>query len=219
MTEFILTFKLATITTVLLLILGLPIAYFLTFSKLKFKPILEVVVSLPLVLPPSVLGFYMLLVLGKNGFIGSFWEKFFGHQLAFHFEGIVIASIIFSIPFMVHPLISGLKSIDKDIIEASYTLGKSKLITFFKVILPNIKPALITGMTLSFAHAVGEFGVVLMIGGSIEGETKVVSIAIYDAVESLDFTKAHIYSAVLLGFSFFILLVVYMFNKRFEIKY
>lgn len=219
MIEFILTFKLATITTLILLIVGLPIAYFLAFSKFKFKPMLEALISLPLVLPPSVLGFYLLLILGRNGFLGSFWEKFFGHQLAFHFEGIVIASIIFSFPFMVHPLVSGLKSIDKDIIEASYTLGKSKLTTFFKIILPNIKSALITGITLSFAHTVGEFGVVLMIGGSIEGETKVVSIAIYNAVESLDYTKAHIYSAILLGFSFFVLLVVYMFNKRFEIRY
>ncbi len=219
MTEFILTFKLAFITTIFLLIIGIPIAYILAFSKFRFNPILESIISLPLILPPSVLGFYLLLILGRNGFLGSLWEKYFGHQLAFHFEGIVVASIIFSFPFMVHPLVSGLRSLNKDIIEASYTLGKSKLVTFFKVILPNIKPALITGITLSFAHTVGEFGVVLMVGGSIDGETKVVSIAIYDAVESLDFTKAHIYSAILLGFSFFILLVIYMFNKRFEIKY
>ncbi|WP_297887126.1 molybdate ABC transporter permease subunit [Sulfurihydrogenibium sp.] len=215
---FFLTFKLAFITTLILFVVGIPVSYFLAYSKFRFKSAFEAVVALPLVLPPSVLGFYLLLILSKNGFLGKFWEENFGHQLAFHFEGIVIASVIFSFPFMVHPLTSGFKSVNKSLIEAAYTLGKSKLETLFKVILPNMKPAIITGITLSFAHTIGEFGVVLMVGGSIEGETKVVSIAIYDAVERLDYTTAHVYAAILFGLSFFVLLVVYMLNKRFEIK-
>ncbi len=218
-TPFFLTFKLAVITTLILVLIGIPFAYFLSFSNFRFKSSVEALVALPLVLPPTVLGFYLLIIFSKKGFLGSFWENLFGHQLAFTFEGLVLASIIFSFPFMVHPLISGFKTINKDLIEASYTLGKSKLETLFKVILPNMKPSLLTGITLSFAHTVGEFGVVLMVGGNIEGETKVVSIAIYDAVERLDYSSAHIYSAVLFGFSFFVLLVVYMLNKRFEVKY
>jgi molybdate transport system permease protein len=216
-TPFYLTLKLAFTTTVILFFVGMPLAYFLAYSKFKFKSAIEAVVALPLVLPPSVLGFYLLLIMSKNGFLGKFWQELFGHQLAFHYEGIVIASVIFSFPFMVHPLLSGFKSVNKSLIEASYTLGKSKIQTLFRVILPNMKPAIMTGITLSFAHTVGEFGVVLMVGGSIEGETKVVSIAIYDAVERLDYTTAHVYAAVLFGLSFFVLLLLYMLNKRFEV--
>ncbi|MGB9767284.1 MAG: molybdate ABC transporter permease subunit [Sulfurihydrogenibium sp.] len=215
---FLLTFKLAIITTLFLFLIGLPIAYFLAYSKFRLKSAIEAAVALPLVLPPSVLGFYLLLITSKNGFLGKLWQEYFGHQLAFHFEGIVLASIIFSFPFMVHPLTAGFRSINKSLIEASYTLGKSKLETVFRVILPNMKPAILTGITLSFAHTIGEFGVVLMVGGSIEGETKVVSIAIYDAVEKIDYTTAHVYSAILFGISFFVLLVVYMLNKRFEVR-
>jgi len=215
---FILTFKLAFVVVIILLIIGVPVAYFLAYSNFRFKSAFESIIALPLVLPPSVLGFYLLLLLNRNGFLGGLWEKIAGHQLAFHFEGIVIASVIFSLPFMVHPLISGFRSIDKSIIEASYTLGKSKLTTLFKVILPNMKPALITGIVLTFAHTIGEFGVVLMVGGMIDGETKVVSIAIYDAVEKLDYTTAHIYSVILFGLSFFVLLITYMLNKKFEVK-
>ncbi|MEJ5173172.1 MAG: molybdate ABC transporter permease subunit [Hydrogenothermaceae bacterium] len=218
-TPFILTFKVASITTFLLLIIGIPMAYFLAYSKLKIKSAVEALTALPLVLPPSVLGFYLLLVMGKNGFMGKFWESVAGHQLAFHFEGVVIASVIFSLPFMVHPLIAGFKSVPKSLIEASYTLGKSKLSTLLNVILPNMKASIITGITLTFAHTIGEFGVVLMIGGNIEGETRVVSIAIYDAVEKLDYTTAHIYSAILFGISFFVLLIVYTLNKKLEVKY
>ncbi|ADR19430.1 molybdate ABC transporter permease subunit [Calditerrivibrio nitroreducens] len=215
-TPFYLTLKLAFTTTVILFIFGLPLAYLLSFSKIRLKSFIEALVALPLVLPPSVLGFYLLLIMSKNGFLGRLWEKSFGHQLAFHFEGVVIASVIFSFPFMVHPLLSGFKSINKSLIEASYTLGKSKINTLFRVILPNMKPAILTGLVLSFAHTIGEFGVVLMVGGSIDGETKVVSIAIYDAVEKIDYTTAHVYAAILFAISFFTLLVVYMFNKRFE---
>ncbi|MGC8926277.1 MAG: molybdate ABC transporter permease subunit [Calditerrivibrio sp.] len=215
-TPFYLTLRLAFTTTVILFLTGLPLAYLIAYSKMRFKSVIEALIALPLVLPPSVLGFYLLLILSKNGFLGMFWEKSFGHQLAFHFEGVVIASVIFSFPFMVHPLLSGFRSINKTLIEASYTLGKSKMDTLFRVILPNMKPAILTGIILSFAHTIGEFGVVLMVGGSIDGETKVVSIAIYDAVEKIDYTTAHIYAAVLFALSFFTLLVVYMFNKRFE---
>lgn len=215
-TPFYLTLKLAFTTTVILFIFGLPLAYLLSYSKIRLKSFIEALVALPLVLPPSVLGFYLLLILSKNGFLGKFWQELFGHQLAFHYEGIVIASVIFSFPFMVHPLLSGFRSVNKSLIEASYTLGKSKIQTLFKVILPNMKPAILTGLVLSFAHTIGEFGVVLMVGGSIDGETKVVSIAIYDAVEKIDYATAHVYAAILYALSFFTLLVVYMFNKKFE---
>jgi len=168
---------------------------------------------LPLVLPPTVLGFYLLIFLSKNGILGSLWERLFGNPLIFRFEGILIASAVFSLPFMIHPLTAGFRSVNKNLIEASYTLGKSKLTTLFKIIIPNIKYSFITGIVLTFIHTVGEFGVVLMVGGSIEGETKVISISIYDAVESLDYTTAHVYSGILLIFSFLILLFVYLPNK------
>lgn len=212
-TSFFLSLKLAFFTTILLLFISIPISYFLAYSKFRFKAFLEVFISLPLVLPPTVLGFYLLIFLSKNGILGSLWERLFGNPLIFRFEGILIASVIFSLPFMVHPLTAGFRSVNKSLIEASYTLGKSKLTTLFKIIIPNIKYSLITGIVLTFIHTVGEFGVVLMVGGSIEGETKVISISIYDAVESLDYTTAHVYSGILLIFSFLILLVVYLPNK------
>lgn len=215
---FWLSLKLAVMTTVILVFIGIPVAYFLSYKDFKFKTFLEALFSLPLILPPTVLGFYLLLLMGKNGWLGKIWEKLVGHQLAFHFEGLVFASIIFSFPFMVYPLISGFKSVPKNLIEASYTLGKSKVETLFKVILPNMKPAILTGITLSFAHTIGEFGVVLMVGGSIDGQTKVVSIAIYEAVEQLNYSIAHIYSIILVIFSFLTLLVLYLLNKKFEVK-
>lgn len=217
-TPLILTLKLAVITTIILLIISIPIAYLLTYSKIRFKSVYEAIIALPLVLPPSVLGFYLLLLMGKNGFLGKIWEKISGHQLAFHFEGLVIASVMFSLPFMVHPLLSGFKSVPIQLIEASYLLGKSKLTTLFRVILPNIKPAIITGITLTFAHTVGEFGVVLMIGGNIDGETRVISIAIYDSVEKLDYKTAHTYSVILFAISFITLFAVYRINRRLEVR-
>lgn len=207
---FKLTLELALITTVFLYIIGIPIAYYLAYSKIRFKAILEAIIAMPLVLPPSVLGFYFLLAFSKNGFLGGFWEEVFGHQLAFHFDGLVIGSIIFSLPFMVHPLLSGFKGVDKSQIEAAYTMGKSKFTTLLKVILPAMKPSLITGGVIAFAHTVGEFGVVLMIGGNIEGQTKVASIAIYNEVEALNYTAAHIYSIILFAFSFAVLWLVYL---------
>jgi len=165
----------------------------------------EALVSLPSVLPPTVLGFYLLLALNKEGFIGSLWYRLFGKQLVFHFEGILIASVIYSLPMMVHPLTAGFRSVPKNLIEASYTLGKSK------------KVSVLTGVVLSFAHTLGEFGVVLMVGGNIEGETRVVSIAIYSAVEALDYTTAHVYSLVLLLFSVFSLTALYVLNRRWSL--
>jgi len=206
----ILSFKLALITTAILYIVSIPIAYYISFSKQRFKTLIEVIVSMPLVLPPSVLGFYFLLLFSSDGFLGQLWQKLFSYQLAFHFDGLVLGSIIFSLPFMVHPLISGMRAVDISLIEASYTMGKSRLTTLFKIILPIIKPSLISGGVLAFAHTIGEFGVVLMIGGDIEGETRVASIAIYDEVEALNYTTAHIYSLILFIFSFIVLWFVYI---------
>jgi len=215
---FALTLKLATITTAILYLIGLPSAWYLARTNTRLKPVLQAVLALPLVLPPSVLGFYFLLAFSRNGFLGGPWERLFGHQLAFSFDGLLIGSVIFSLPFMVHPLQAGFASVPRNLSEASYTLGKSQMETILRVILPSMKGSLLTGGVLAFAHTVGEFGVVLMIGGSISGETKVASIAIYDLVESLDYNSAHIYSAILFAFSFLILLTVYMVNKRLDLR-
>ncbi|VAW27775.1 Molybdenum ABC transporter permease protein ModB [hydrothermal vent metagenome] len=204
----ILTFKLAFVTTVVLLIIAVPLAYWLAYSRTKFKPIFETLVSMPLVLPPTVLGFYLLLLFSPNN-PASQW---LGLNLAFSFTGLVIGSVLYSLPFMVHPVQSGFSHLPASLIEASLILGKSKITTLFKILLPNIKPALLTGIVLSFAHTIGEFGVVLMIGGNIPGQTKVASIAIYDEVESLNYTAAHAYSFLLFGISFITLLGVYLIN-------
>lgn len=211
----ILTFKLATLTTIILFFVGLPVAYFLAYSKFRFKPIIETIVSLPLVLPPTVLGFYFLILFNPTGFLGKIIEQLFDLRLVFTFEGLVIGSVIYSFPFMVHPLQSGFQSIPFNIIEAAYTLGKSRLETLFKVILPNMKPAILTGIVLSFAHTIGEFGVVLMIGGSIPGETKVASIAIYEEVEALNYDKANLYALILFVITFSVLILVYTLNRKF----
>ncbi len=208
----ILTFKLALITTVILVILGIPLAYWLAYSKSKIKPIIETLVSMPLVLPPTVLGFYLLVAFSPSSAFGNWINEWIGLRLIFSFEGLVIASIIYSLPFMVQPIQSGLAGLPKQYKEASYILGKSKRTTLFKILLPNIKPALLTGVVLSFAHTIGEFGVVLMIGGNIPGETKVASIAIYDEVEALNYDTANTYSLILLAITFFILLTVYLVN-------
>jgi molybdate transport system permease protein len=209
-----LTLKLALVTTCCLLIVGIPVAAGLAGSKSKFKPVLEAIISLPLVLPPSVLGFYLLLAFSPAGGVGKILESMFNIRLVFSFTGLVISSIIYSLPFMVHPVQAGLEALPGSLRDASQTLGKSALQTFVQVLLPNIKPALLTGTILTFAHTLGEFGLVLMIGGNIPGVTKVASIAIYDEVESLQFQKAHIYAAILLVVSFIILLTVYFTNKR-----
>ena len=218
-TPFILSFKLAFIVTFFLLFLGVPYAWFLSNTKSKIKPFLEAITALPIVLPPSVLGFYLLVFLAPDSFIGKIAKELFNIKLVFSFPGLVVASMIYSFPFMIQPIQSGFESINKNIIEASYLSGKGKIVTLFKIILPNIKPSLLTAIIITFAHTIGEFGVVLMVGGSIPGKTEVASVAIYDYVENLEYTKAHIYSAILLGISFLVLFVVYFINYRQKRKY
>ena len=211
---FLLSFKLAAITTLILFVLSVPLAWFLSQTSSKAKPFIEAITALPIVLPPSVLGFYILVSLSQNSPIGMFFEDVFGIKLVFNFAGLVVASCFYSLPFMVQPLQSGFESINKNMLEASYISGKGKLETIIKVALPNMKPALITAIIITFAHTVGEFGVVLMVGGSIPGETKVVSVAIYEMVEIMDYKGAHIYSAIMVLISFLVLLSVYMFNAK-----
>lgn len=209
-----LTLELALTTTILLLVIGIPIASVLAHNSFRFKAVIETIVSLPLVLPPSVLGFYLLLAFSPAQGLGRLLESLFDIRLVFSFSGLVIGSVIYSLPFMVHPIQAGLQALPVNLRETSYTLGKSKLQTFFSVLLPNIKPALLTGIVLCFAHTLGEFGVVLMIGGNIPGKTRVASIAIYDEVESLNYSAAHVYAGLLLLLSFCILLLVFIVNKR-----
>jgi len=216
---FVLSFKLASITVIILFIVALPLAWYLSQTKSKLKPFLEAITALPLVLPPSVLGFYILVALSQNSPLGSFFKETFDISLVFNFSGLVIASCFYSLPFMVQPLQSGFESINKNMLEASYIGGKSKIETVFRVALPNIKPALLTALIVTFAHTVGEFGVVLMVGGSIPGETKVASVAIYEMVEVLDYKAAHIYSAIMLILSFIVLLSVYIFNAKHNRKF
>lgn len=214
-----LTFKLAFITTLLLFVISIPIAYWLSFTKSKIKPVIETIVSMPLVLPPTVLGFYLLILFSPSNSFSAWLDSTLGLKLIFSFEGLVIASLIYSLPFMVHPIQAGLNKLPSNLSEASFVLGKSKRETLFRVLLPNIKPALLTGIVLSFAHTIGEFGVVLMIGGSIPNETRVASIAIYDEVESMNYAAANQYSFILFAITFSILLMVYVINggylKRF----
>ena len=210
----ILTVQLALITTVILLVISIPLAYWMANTKSKIKPIIEAMVSLPLVLPPTVLGFYLLIAFSPESTIGSFLNDVFGLKLAFSFTGLVIGSIIYSLPFMVQPLQVGFAGLPSSLSEASFVLGRSKYQTITKVLIPNIKKSILTGIVLTFAHTVGEFGIVLMIGGNIPNQTKVVSIAIYDEVESLNYSTAHVYSGILLAVTFAILLLVYINNNR-----
>ena len=209
---FILSFKLAAITTIILFLISVPLAWWLSQTQSKAKPVLEALTALPIVLPPSVLGFYILVALSQNSPIGVFFEETFGIKLVFNFTGLVIASCFYSLPFMVQPLQGGFESINKNMLEASYISGKGVFQTILRVALPNIKPALMTAIIVTFAHTVGEFGVVLMVGGSIPGETKMASVAIYEMVEIMDYKSAHIYSAIMVLMSFIVLLSVYIFN-------
>ncbi len=211
----LLSLELAAITTLILLFIAIPVAAWLANSDFKLKPLASAVISMPLVLPPSVLGFYLLVAFSPAHFPGSFIESIFNVRLVFSFEGLVIASIIYSFPFMVNPIQSGLENLPESLKEASYTLGKSKIKTLFKVLLPNIKSPILTGIVLSFAHTIGEFGVVLMIGGNIPGKTRVASLAIYDEVESLNYHTANVYALVLFIVTFLILLSVYIFNGKY----
>ncbi len=217
-TPFLLSFKLAGLTAAILFCIALPFAWFLSQTHSRFKPFLEAVTALPIVLPPSVLGFYMLLLLSHNSPIGEFLESHFDIKLAFSFTGLVIASCFYSFPFMVQPLQSGFEALNPHMIEASYLAGKGSWTTLCRVALPNIKPSLITAIVVTFAHTVGEFGVVLMVGGNIPDETRVASVAIYDLVETMDYDRAALYSGILLMFSFAVLVAVYFFNRRHNLR-
>jgi molybdate transport system permease protein len=216
---FYISFKLASITVLILFFISLPLSWYLSQTQSKIKPFLEALTALPIVLPPSVLGFYILVALSQNSPLGAFFQENFDISLVFNFTSLVIASCFYSLPFMVQPLQSGFESLNKNMLEASYLAGKTKLQTIFLVALPNIKPALLTAIIITFAHTVGEFGVVLMVGGSIPGETKVASVAIYEMVEIMDYKGAHIYSAIMLGMSFVVLLSVYTFNAKHKRKF
>jgi molybdate transport system permease protein len=207
-----LTFRLAAITTALLLLVGIPLAYWLAYSTSRGRFIVETLVSMPLVLPPTVIGFYLLLAFSPGSGFGLWLDQWLGIRLVFSFEGLVVGSIIYSLPFMVQPIRAGLVNLPGNLVEASDLLGKSRLTTLRHILLPNIKSSLLTAAVLTFAHTVGEFGVVLMIGGSIPGVTKVASIAIYEEVESLNYAGANIYSAILFVITFLILLVLNLTN-------
>ncbi len=209
-----LTFELAFVTTVILFALGVPLAYWLAFSNNRLRHMIEPLVSLPLVLPPTVLGFYILVAFSPKHFLGNFLESSFGIRVAFSFLGLVIGSVLFSLPFMVNPVKAGFQNFPLSLIEASYVLGKSRTQTLLKVILPNIKPALLSGIVMAFAHTIGEFGVVLMVGGNIPGQTRVASIAIFSEVEALNYDTAGFYSMVLVALSFAILFIFYYFNRK-----
>jgi len=211
-----LTLKLATVTTFILFVIAVPFANWLSQERSNFKTIIEAIVSMPLVLPPSVLGFYLLLAFSPSQWFGKFLEQHFDLRLVFSFPGLVIASVIYSLPFMMFPLQSGFSSLSPALREASYSLGKSKWETLTKVVLPNIKPSLLSGLVLTFAHTIGEFGVVLMIGGNIPGQTKVASIAVYDEVESMNYHSANMYAMILFVSTFVILLTLYFINHRFD---
>jgi molybdate transport system permease protein len=209
-----LSMKLSGVTTLILMILGIPLAYWLSLKSTIPKLILEALITMPLVLPPSVLGFYLLLAFSPQNAFGKWLHDAMNLDLVFSFQGLILASVIYSLPFMVSPLKSAFLNLPQSITEASFTMGKSKTQTLFYVLLPAIKPAILTAAVLTFAHTLGEFGVVLMIGGNIPGVTKVASIAIYDAVESMDYASANDYSLVLFAITFIIVICVFIFNRN-----
>lgn len=208
------TLKLAALTSLILVVVGLPIAYWLTFSRRRWKFLVESVVALPLVLPPTVLGFYILVAIGPHSPFGRFYTSLVGHPLPFTFEGLLLASILYSLPFAVQPFATAFNQVDRRLIEASWTLGVSRLQTFFKLIIPLSAAGVVTGCVLSFAHTLGEFGVVLMVGGNIEGVTRTVSIDIYDEVQSLNYAAAAKTALFLLILSYAVLLLVYAVNRK-----
>ena len=208
------TLQLASLTAAILLVLGTPIAYWLTFSRWRWKFLVEAVVALPLVLPPTVLGFYLLVAMSPSGAVGGWYRTLTGHQLAFSFEGLLVASVLYSLPFAVQPLTAAFGAVDVKYVEASWTLGVSKVRTFVRVIMPLSLAGIVTAGVLSFAHTLGEFGVVLMVGGNIAGVTRTVSIDIYDEVQALNYDGAAQTAFVLLVFSFLVLSVVYAVNRR-----
>jgi molybdate transport system permease protein len=214
MEALLLSVKLAICVSAILFVIGLPLAYWLAYSRWRWKFLVESVVALPLVLPPTVLGFYVLVAMGPRGPLGKLWQAVFGHGLAFTFTGLVLASVLYSLPFAVQPLVTSFESVDRRLLDASAVLGASVFRAFRKVILPMSVPGVITALVLSFAHTLGEFGVVLMVGGNLAGATRTVSIDIYDHVQSLEYSEANRMALILLGFSFVVLTVVYGVNRR-----
>ena len=210
------TAKLAGLTTLILLLGGTPLAWWLARTRSRLRPIVEAVVAMPLLLPPTVLGFYLLILLGPSGAVGRFWESMGGPRLVFSFPGLVVGSVLYSMPFVVQPLHNAFRAVPKRLLDVAATLRARPLDRFFTVVLPLARPGFLTAAVLGFAHTVGEFGVVLMIGGNIPGRTEVLSIALYNHVEALEYTEAHILAALLLVFCFSALLVLYALNKRFE---
>lgn len=210
---FLVTFKLAILTTSLLLLVAIPISYFLAFSKWKGKIILESLLMMPMILPPTVLGFYYISFLGPESAVGSFFEKTFGISFAFSFEGILLGSMIYCMPFMINPIINGFRSIPKNIIESTYLLKKSRMNALWYVLLPNIKRSIWSAILLTFAHTIGEFGIVLMIGGKVQG-TNVASIAIYDQMNNLNYDVANTYALILLLISFVMILVLKVLTRK-----
>ena len=208
-----LTLKLAAITTLLLLIVGLPVAWWLSKGRAFYKIMIEALITMPLVLPPSVLGFYLLIAFSPQHGVGKWLLHTFNIQFVFSFQGLVLASILYSMPFMIGPVKSALQQLPVSLSQASYSLGKTKWQTFVHVLLPNIKPSLFTAMALTFAHTLGEFGVVLMIGGNIPNVTRVASIAVYDSVEQMDYSSANAYSLILFSITFVMVIGVFVFNK------
>lgn len=211
-----LSLKLAFVTMVILLVIGVPLAWWLAHSRRRWTVVVEAMVSLPMVLPPSVLGFYLLLTFSPSGLFGGWLDRVLNIRLVFSFPGLVVASLFYSLPFMVNPLLAGFKNLPPHLLEASRTLGKSDWTTLWRIFLPNIRASLVTGAVLSFAHTIGEFGVVMMIGGSIPGRTRLASVAIYDEQQSGNYALANRYALTLLLFSFLILLVVYSVNRHFS---
>jgi molybdate transport system permease protein len=212
-----LTLRLAALTTVILLLVGTPVAWWLSRTRWRFKFLLEAVVALPLVLPPTVLGFYLLVALGPRGPIGGLMETLGARPLAFTFTGLVIGSVIYSMPFVIQPLQDAFTSVGRRPMEVAATLRASPLDRFFTVAVPLARPGFLTAAVLGFAHTLGEFGVVLMIGGNIPGRTQVISIAIYDHVESMEYAQAHLIAGGLLLLSFVLLMAVYALNRRFMV--
>ena len=209
-----LTLKLATLTSLILLVIGLPLAYWLSFSRWRWKFLIESVVALPLVLPPTVLGFYILVAIGPHSPLGRFYTSLVGPPLPFTFEGLLFASMLYSLPFAVQPFATAFDQVERRLVEASWTLGVSRVKTFFKLIIPLSVAGVVTGLVLSFAHTLGEFGVVLMVGGNIEGETRTVSIDIYDEVQALNYAGAAKTALFLLAISYGVLLAVYAMNRK-----
>ena len=209
-----LSVQLALVTTLVLILIGTPIAWWLSQTNVKLKPAIQAIVAMPIVLPPTVLGFYLLILLGPDGAIGSWWVQLTGSALTFSFTGLVVASCVYSLPFAVQPMQNAFESLPRQHLERAWTLGASRLDAFFSVAVPLSARGFVSGIVLSFAHTLGEFGVVLMVGGNIPGETRVVSIAIYDHVESLNYAAAHQMSLLLIGFAFVVLAVMFVINRR-----